>query len=526
MIGERASRAPRSGLIGRERLAADLRALRLQPGQNLLIHCSLRQLGRIDGGAGALLDAIMDVAGPAATLVVPTQTPLNSLSSSTFLAATAHLDAEERARFVAAIPAFDRVSTPSTGMGVFAEYVRTRPSASRSNHPQVSFAALGPAAHACVSDHDLNCHLGDRSPLGWLYRAEAAILLLGVGYSACTAFHLAEYRLPGVRSLRRYHCFAAEDGSRVEHGFSDIALEDGDFELLGADLDATPLVRRGPVGSAECRLLPLRAAVDFGSAWLGLRRRRLISKRSGISTFYRHGPLDTMVQAPVGQEVERTVPDDESLSTPFFLSYAHAEEGSLTAGAAHHSDLMAEQFFSDLSEDVGQLISLTMGAEIGFMDVGMRGGMQWTDELLHALGTCQVLIPLLSAPYLRSEWCGKEWYAFSRRSVNKREGRNATPRQGCIIPVIWAPFPYALLPSPVSEDMIFMPTSKPDSQLPAQYRENGIFGLLRMGREDSYHIIVWQLAMHVSKVYHSQQVEPQVFRLEDLHNIFESSGHD
>jgi hypothetical protein len=74
--------------------------------------------------------------------------------------------------------------------------------------------------------------------------------------------------------------------------------------------------------------------------------------------------------------------------------------------------------------------------------------------------------------------------------------------------------------------MIFMPTSKPDPQLPAQYRENGIFGLLRMGREDSYHIIVWQLAMHVSKVYHSQQVEPQVFRLEDLHNIFESSGHD
>src|ERR1039457_6324103 len=71
MIGERAWRAPRSGLIGRDRLAADLRALRLQPGQNLLIHCSLRQLGRIDGGAGALLDAIMDVAGPEATLVVP-----------------------------------------------------------------------------------------------------------------------------------------------------------------------------------------------------------------------------------------------------------------------------------------------------------------------------------------------------------------------------------------------------------------------------------------------------------------------
>ena len=110
-------------------------------------------------------------------------------------------------------------------MGAFAEYLRTRPSASRSSHPQVSFAAIGPRARACTSVHDLDCHLGDRSPLGWLYAADAAILLLGVGYSACTAFHLAEYRLPGERPQRRYQCFTAEGGKRVEHEFTDIDLD-------------------------------------------------------------------------------------------------------------------------------------------------------------------------------------------------------------------------------------------------------------------------------------------------------------
>ncbi len=271
------SEPPRRGLVGRDRVVADLRSLGLQRGQDLLIHCSLRRLGGIDGGAATLLDALLDVAGPEATLVVPAQTTLNSLTSSAFLTATAGLDAEERARFVAAMPGFDPANTPSTGMGAFAEYVRTRSSAFRSGHPQVSFAAIGPGARACTSVHDLDCHLGDRSPLGWLYDAGATIVLLGVGYSVCTAFHLAEYRLPGV-PRRSYRCFTAEGRTRVEHEFTDIDLDDSDFELLGSELESAATqdrmsgLRKGQVGSAICRLMPLRMAVDFARSWLEVHR--------------------------------------------------------------------------------------------------------------------------------------------------------------------------------------------------------------------------------------------------------------
>jgi aminoglycoside 3-N-acetyltransferase len=283
MTGEYTPRPAGRGLVGRDQLAADLRALGLQPGQDLLIHCSLRRVGHIDGGVATLLDALREVAGPDATLVAPTQTTLNSLTSSVFLAATAGLDAEERAGFIAAMPGFDPARTPSTRMGVFAQYLRTRPSASRSGHPQVSFAAIGPRARACMSVHDLDCHLGDRSPLGWLYAADAAVLLLGVGYSACTAFHLAEYRLPGIPPRRSYRCFTAEGGMRVEREFTDIDLDDSDFELLGAGLESTigadtpSLLRRGQVGSAACRLVPLRLAVDFARCWLEVHRGRVIS---------------------------------------------------------------------------------------------------------------------------------------------------------------------------------------------------------------------------------------------------------
>jgi aminoglycoside 3-N-acetyltransferase len=276
---------PPSDPVSSEQLVADLRNLGLRGGQDLLIHCSLRRIGPVEGGAATLLGALLDVAGPQATLVVPTHTTLNSLTSRDFHVAVASLDEDERTRFVADMPGFDPARTPSHGMGAFAEYLRTRPSAVRSRHPQASFAALGPRARACTSVHELDCHLGDRSPLGWLYAADAAVLLLGVGYTACTAFHLAEYRLPRTSPVQVYHCFTAEEDRRVECEFTAVALDDSDFAGLGAALEATTQAApcQGRVGSGTGRLVPLRAAVDFSVGWLTMHRRRLCPKRSVIT---------------------------------------------------------------------------------------------------------------------------------------------------------------------------------------------------------------------------------------------------
>jgi aminoglycoside 3-N-acetyltransferase len=100
-------------------------------------------------------------------------------------------------------------------------------------------------------------------------------LLLGVDYTACTAFHLAEYRLPWVPPDQVYHCFTLEEGRRAEREFIAAALDDSDFALLGAELEAkrAASLRKGRVGSGTGRLLSLRAAVDFGVGWLTVRRR-------------------------------------------------------------------------------------------------------------------------------------------------------------------------------------------------------------------------------------------------------------
>lgn len=253
--------------VTRADLVADLAALGVPDGGILLVHCSMRRIGWIDGGAATLLAAIREVSGPAGTVVVPAQTPNNSLTSPVYRAATAGMTAAERARYEDGMPGFDPASTPSYGVGRFAEHVRSQPGALRSRHPQTSFAALGPAAAEVVGVHDLDCHLGERSPLGALYRQHATILLLGVGTAKCTALHLAEYRLDGPAPIMQYSCHVAENGRRIRTQFAARKLDDSDFGAAGEDLLRQSWATTARVGDAEAHLLPLVPTVDRAREW-------------------------------------------------------------------------------------------------------------------------------------------------------------------------------------------------------------------------------------------------------------------
>jgi hypothetical protein len=230
----------------------------------------------------------------------------------------------------------------------------------------------------------------------------------------------------------------------------------------------------------------------------------------------------TIIPAPLGREVWCSVPDDDDYGPPFFLSYARTGESSArTRGPDEH----VEQFFHDLEENVGELINLPAAVSAGFMDREMRGGMWWTDELMRAAGTCQVLIALLSARYLSSKWCRIEWHAFSQRPVRERHGGTVFTNQSCIIPVIWAPLPRSL-PAHMTPIQIFSPTAEPSRRVPGHYQENGVFGLMRMGQpKNSYQIVVWQLAKLIASIYHSQWTEHRLFELAELCRGIQDDNH-
>jgi aminoglycoside 3-N-acetyltransferase len=256
-----------SGLTSAD-IARKLRALGLEADRTLLLHASLRALGWVAGGAPAVVDAVRDVLGPAGTLVVPTMTAENSSTSRTYLASVAGLTPAQAKAFQATMPPFDRATTPTIGCGLIAEEVRMAPEAIRSAHPQSSFAAVGPFARPLMKRHRINCHLGEESPLGRLYADDAWVLLLGVGYSTCTALHLAEYRYLSRPPQRTYRCVIQYRGTRKWRSYRDVVLDDSDFEAIGEVIDKNVDMQHGYIGNAECRLMPVRPVVDLAMNWM------------------------------------------------------------------------------------------------------------------------------------------------------------------------------------------------------------------------------------------------------------------
>ena len=62
----------------RASLAEDLTALGLRAGETVIVHSSLRAVGWVPGGRVAVVQSLLEVLGPAGTLVVPAQTMDNS----------------------------------------------------------------------------------------------------------------------------------------------------------------------------------------------------------------------------------------------------------------------------------------------------------------------------------------------------------------------------------------------------------------------------------------------------------------
>jgi TIR domain len=205
----------------------------------------------------------------------------------------------------------------------------------------------------------------------------------------------------------------------------------------------------------------------------------------------------------------------------FFLSYAHAA-WQRSQGAHPEPNQRVAEFFDDLSENVAQLVARPPGADPGFMDRGIPGGTRWTPELLEAVGTCQVFVALLSDPYVSSEWCGMEWYAFSQRTVTRRAGDGIGHQTG-IIPVIWTPVPETRLPKVVRAVTRFSPRGLADANIPARYETDGVFGLKYTGPDGFYQGVVWRLAQRIAEFHFGHVVQPRVMRERDLRDIFRES---
>jgi aminoglycoside N3'-acetyltransferase len=152
-----------------------LSACGIGPGDNVLVHGSLMHLGRMHGVSGSDLaarhfEALRATLGENGTIAVP---------SFTFAFCRGN--------------AFVPQTSPSEGMGVFSEYVRTQPGARRSAHPMQSVAAIGPAA-AVICGAETRSSFDPGGPFDTMVKMGAKGLLLGAPMQSFSLVHLAEER--------------------------------------------------------------------------------------------------------------------------------------------------------------------------------------------------------------------------------------------------------------------------------------------------------------------------------------------
>ncbi|RJP69583.1 MAG: aminoglycoside N(3)-acetyltransferase [Candidatus Abyssobacteria bacterium SURF_17] len=220
-----------------------LHAIGLAEGMSVVVHSSLSSLGLVEGGADAVIDALLDAIGEAGTLVLPTFTfPPD--------------------------PVFDPRTTRSS-TGLIPETFRKRAGVRRSLHPTHSVAACGLLAEHFISGHPGATALGMDSPLHRLALAEGCVLLLGVQHTSNAMVHVGEAiaRVPYL-DLPYSDAFSVSIPVRLPAGGEVIVPPKENpgcsvnFNVVEEPLKRRGAITYGKVGDADSQLMRATDIID------------------------------------------------------------------------------------------------------------------------------------------------------------------------------------------------------------------------------------------------------------------------
>lgn len=222
-----------------------LRELGLGDGDIVGVHSSLGSFGYVEGGADAVIDALLETVGATGSVVMPTYSTnheeLPKTEEETDLGMT----------WKYKVLPYHPQNTPCW-TGAIPEAFRQRPEAVRGQNPSHSLTAIGPKAGELVE--------------GWhrLLEFDGYILLLGVTLGCCSSMHLAErnVKLPEHVLERitpppqlRERC----QRENVEFGYGPYP----DFARMEEPCRKHGIVKVTRVGEATLKLLPLRKLIDL-----------------------------------------------------------------------------------------------------------------------------------------------------------------------------------------------------------------------------------------------------------------------
>ncbi len=224
-------------------LRRDLQHAGVSAGDILIVHSSMKALGKVEGGPNAVVAALRQCVGESGTILMP-------------VFSDPQID-----------DVFDLRSTPSR-TGIVTETFRTTHGVLRSFHPTHSIAAIGARAAEFVTGHDKTSGLGVGSPLHKAALSGAMVLMLGCDMDAASIVHVAEAisRVPyfgrvWYAGYDRTLTMVLPDGKRVLVPPLDPPTCSDAFGVVQRDMTSHDLVRTVNIGDAPSQMFSARDAI-------------------------------------------------------------------------------------------------------------------------------------------------------------------------------------------------------------------------------------------------------------------------
>lgn len=235
-------------MIGYGRLVEDLARIGIKSDDALLVHSSLKSIGRVEGGPETVIQALLEILGPDGLLVMPT--------------------------FTYRIPVFEPERSESR-TGRITEVMRSWPTAVRSWHPTHSVAAIGAQSRELCRDHHRVGGIDIDSPLDRLAKREGKILLIGVGHIANSTIHLGEAHaklpyldIPMSADAASVATVIQPTGERLEVSLNRRPGCSRGFGVMEKVMRDAGAIRDGMVGAAPVQWMGADAVVEETVAFL------------------------------------------------------------------------------------------------------------------------------------------------------------------------------------------------------------------------------------------------------------------